>query len=214
MSKPVERRVFSGFKMEKRKVGEKETVMLKGLASPFGKESEDMGFREVIQKGAFARALGKTDTIALFNHDPNFVLGRKSSNTLALREIEEGLEADIEPPDTQLVRDMVLVPVERGDIKGMSIGFTVAKGGDMWEERKDGTVLRTIKEIDELFDVSVVTYPAYPDTTIAKRSMNEWLESSKKDQEGDKASSSESELAAKDRDRELQIKTNILKGVC
>jgi phage head maturation protease len=73
----------------------------------------------------------------------------------------------VTPPDTQLVRDMVLTPIERGDITQQSFGFTVKS--DEWKEIDGKTPIRTITEIGELFDVSPVTFPAYPDTAVALR---------------------------------------------
>jgi phage head maturation protease len=72
----------------------------------------------------------------------------------------------------QWVRDL-MVSIERGDIDQMSFGFRVAKGGDEWLYTDDA-VTRTITKVEELFDVSVVTYPAYPDTDVAVRSLTEW----------------------------------------
>ncbi|MCT7656157.1 HK97 family phage prohead protease [Oceanimonas sp. NS1] len=60
---------------------------------------------------------------ALFNHDPNFVLGRTRSGTLALSVDADGLRYEIDPPDTQTVRDLVLAPLARGDITGSSFAF-------------------------------------------------------------------------------------------
>jgi hypothetical protein len=69
----------------------------------------------------------------------------------------------------------VLSPIKRGDIREQSFGFIIAENGDTWdnldEKKKDKPVTRTITEVDELFDVSPVTFPAYPDTSVALRSM-------------------------------------------
>lgn len=172
MDGQVERRVYFGAALELRKKPDAGGNILAGIASPFGKESEDMGFREIMQRGAFKEALKDSDVIALFNHDPNFVLGRESANTLRVHEGKEGLMAEIDIPDTPLIRDLVVAPVERRDIQGMSIGFIVNK--DQVEEHDDGSFTRTILEVKRLIDVSVVTFPAYPDTTIAVRSINEF----------------------------------------
>ena len=145
-----------------------------GYAAVFDKLSELMwGIQEKIAPGAFKNALKKSDARALFNHDPNIVLGRKSAKTLTLKEDDKGLYMKVSPPDTAYVRDVVLTPIKRGDIKEQSFAFSVKK--DRWEEDHDKKlVTRTILEIAELYDVSPVTYPAYPDTTVAVRSMEEW----------------------------------------
>lgn len=140
-----------------------------GHAAVFNALSEEMfGFREQIAPGAFKKTLQEADVRALFNHDPNIVLGRNKSGTLGLAEDETGLAIDATPPDTQTVRDLVLEPMRRGDINQMSFGFRTIR--DQWEEdHANKTLTRTLLEV-RLFDVSVVTYPAYPQTDAAVRS--------------------------------------------
>ena len=132
-----------------------------------------MGFREKIAPGAFKKALKSSDARALFNHDPNIILGRQSAGTLKLKEDEKGLLSEVNPPDTQYIRDVVLAPMKRGDIKEMSFGFLV-KTEEWKEEKEKEFVTRTIIEVDRLFDISPVTFPAYPDTSVALRSLKEW----------------------------------------
>lgn len=137
--------------------------IFRGHAAVFDRESEDLGgFREVIARGAFRKALdANQDTVALFNHDPNYVLGRTTNNTLELREDPRGLHAYFQAPDTQYARDLREV-VKRGDVSQMSFAFTVAK--DDWQEREDGSIMRRVLEVDRLYDVSLVTTPAYTQT--------------------------------------------------
>ena len=143
-----------------------------GHGAVFNRQSEIiMGmFKEEIAPGAFDAVLGD-DVRALFNHDPNFVLGRTASGTLELSVDAEGLRYDINPPDTQSVRDLVLAPLARGDITGSSFAFRVAPDGDEWREEDDGMIVRTITRFSRLLDVSPVTYPAYPDAGAAARSL-------------------------------------------
>jgi HK97 family phage prohead protease len=137
--------------------------VFRGHAAVFDRESQDLGgFTEVIARGAFRKALdAKQDTVALFNHDPNYVLGRTTNNTLELREDPRGLHAHFMAPDTQYARDLREV-VRRGDVSQMSFAFTVAS--DDWQERSDGTILRRVLEVNRLHDVSLVTSPAYLQT--------------------------------------------------
>lgn len=138
-----------------------------GHAAMFNSLSGDLGgFREQIAPGAFAKSLKSDDIRALFNHDSNIVLGRNTAGTLRLKEDKNGLAIEIDPPDTQAARDL-MVSMQRGDINQMSFGFRTIT--DKWEKR-DGEWLRTLEEV-ELFDVSPVTYPAYAATDIAVRSM-------------------------------------------
>ena len=142
-----------------------------GHGAVFNKRSDMLGgwFVEEIAPGAFDDVLGD-DVRALFNHDPNFVLGRTLSGTLSLSVDSEGLRYEITPPDTQTVRDLVLAPIARRDITGSSFAFRIAQDGDDWREDENGLVVRTIHKFGRLLDVSPVTYPAYPDAGAAKRS--------------------------------------------
>ena len=140
-----------------------------GHAAMFNSLSGDLGgFREQIAPGAFRKSLESADVRALFNHDSNIVLGRNKAGTLRLKEDESGLAIEIDPPDTQAARDL-MVSMKRGDINQMSFGFVTRT--DKWEKR-DGEWIRTLREVD-LFDVSPVTYPAYASTDIALRSMQD-----------------------------------------
>lgn len=140
---------------------------IRGHAAVFDKLSEDLGgFREKINPGTFKGTIKKDDIRALFNHDPNYVLGRNKAGTLKLSEDELGLAIEIDPPDTQWARDLI-ESMNRGDINQMSFGFTVKDMGETW----DMTGKIPIRELSDvkLFDVSPVTYPAYPQTTVKVR---------------------------------------------
>ena len=153
-----------------------------GYGAVFGSRSEDLGgFTEIIEPGAFDDAM-EDDTRALFNHNDDIILGRRSSGTLELTLDDTGLRYEIDPPDSQLVRDMVLIPMQRGDISHSSFGFFLKKDGDTWEEDRNGKVTRTILKggIERLLDVSPVTFPAYPDTEVALRKLNLFTDKSSK----------------------------------
>lgn len=169
----IERRAFTadGFKVETREDGKPRLI---GHAAVFNSLSEDLGgFREQIAPGAFADAIAGDDVRALFNHDPNFILGRNRSKTLVLSEDARGLAIEVMLPDTQMVRDLVLAPIERGDVSQMSFGFSVRPGGQDWAKDDEGRVIRTLKKL-RLYDVSPVVYPAYPETDVAVRSFADW----------------------------------------
>lgn len=141
-----------------------EAARLVGHAAVFNRLSEELwGFREQIAPGAFAKTL-TADVRALWNHDPNHVLGRTTSKTLSLREDPIGLAIDIVMPDTQMARDLLVV-IDRGDVSQMSFAFRTIT--DSWHT-ENGQTIRTLKEV-ELFDVSPVTFPAYPDTDVGVR---------------------------------------------
>lgn len=154
---------------------EDEPVKIIGHAAVFDQWSEDLGgFREKIRPGAFRKSIGHDDIRCLWNHNSDYVLGRnKISKTLVLDEDERGLAIECTPPDTQYARDF-LMSIERGDVNQMSFGFYTIK--DEWEYVSDedwkagGLDERELIEC-ELFDVSPVTYPAYPQTDVALRTM-------------------------------------------
>jgi len=141
--------------------------LIVGYGAVFNSISEDLGgFREMIAPGAFDSVL-EDDVRALFNHDNNYVLGRTRSGTLKLSVDDIGLRYEAIPPATQIIQEMVVAPMKRGDIDQSSFGFIVAK--DDWNENLAGEVTRTIMKVERLFDVSPVTFPAYPDTNVAMR---------------------------------------------
>lgn len=161
---------------EIRSGGELRTVSpgkLAGYAAVFNSQSRDLGgFVERILPGAFQRSLTKPDNIrALLEHDPQRLLGRVGSRTLSLQEDSKGLHFELSLPDTSYGRDLGVL-VERGDISGCSFGFHVPKGGDHWEMRS-GQLMRDLVVVD-LQEITITGNPAYLDTTVAKRSMEEW----------------------------------------
>lgn len=142
---------------------------LRGYAAIFNAETVIAGlFRELVRPGAFAAAILRDDVRALWNHDPNYVLGRTKAGTLSLHEDEIGLRYDVTPPQTQWAQDLI-ESVARGDVSQSSFAFLVTK--DQWEPSAtpEGLPLRYIEEV-QLFDVSPVTYPAYDATSVAARS--------------------------------------------
>lgn len=171
MTKPqLERRVF-GLDRIGIVRAEGAAPKIAGHAAVFNTLTDIGGyFREKVAPGAFRDAIARDDVRALFNHNPDYVLGRNKAGTLRMSEDDVGLAVEIDPPDTQLARDL-LVSMERGDISQMSFGFMVRK--QMWEEDANGVVTRTLQEV-ELFDVSPVTYPAYPTTDVGVRSLDAW----------------------------------------
>ncbi len=171
MKTDIEKRMHLGDLKVERRDGEQPKI--RGYAAVFGNLSDDLGgFREQISAGAFADAISRDDVRALINHDPNLVLGRNRAGTLVMREDGNGLAVEITPPDTQAARDLVAL-MERGDVSQMSFAFTVSKEDQSWERSGSGPWIRTIRKVARLFDVSVVTYPAYPSTSAAMRALEQ-----------------------------------------
>lgn len=131
--------------------------------------------REILRRGAFRNALarGDLDVRALVNHDPNQVLGRSTSGTLKVWEDDDGLAVDIRPPDTSLGRDVATL-VAREDMSQMSFAFLpIDDSAEKTTIRESpGMTLVEIEVFDvgRLLDVSIVTFPAYRDTSIGLRS--------------------------------------------
>jgi hypothetical protein len=137
---------------------------LEGYAATFDTPATIGDFTETIAAGAFAASLARRgDILALVDHDPGRVLARTRSGTLTLGEDAKGLAFSIAVPDTQTGRD-VLALAERGDLGGMSFGFTVPKGGERWAGKT-----RELRAV-ELVEISVVSaWPAYSGTSINAR---------------------------------------------
>ncbi|MEE3731762.1 phage prohead protease, HK97 family [Mannheimia haemolytica] len=170
----IEKRSYAGeVRAENR---ENEPTHIIGYGSVFNSKSEVMwGFREIIMPGAFDDVL-EDDVRGLFNHDPNFILGRSKAGTLSLSVDETGLKYDIIAPDTPTIRDLVIAPLKRGDITQSSFAFRIAHNGDDWYENEDGVIIREIHKISRLYDVSPVTYPAYQEASSTARSLEAWKE--------------------------------------
>lgn len=152
--------------------GEKPRV-IEGYAVRFNEESQNLGFTEVIDRGAITQeVIDNSDIYCLSNHDPNKVLARsrygKGSLQLELR--EDGLFYSFEAPETEIGREC-LEHIKRGEMFSSSFAFIVSMedGSEKWE-KMDGVVKRTIYKIDRLFDVSCVYEPAYLTTTCDARS--------------------------------------------
>ena len=170
----LERRAFvTGLEIETREDGKRR---LRGHAAVFNQLSEDLGgFREQITPGAFVEAIEKDDVRLLINHD-GLPLARNRSGTLRLAEDARGLaiEADLDESDPDVQR--LLPKLARGDVSQMSFSFSVKPAGQDWANDDEGRTVRTLKKL-RLFDVSVVTYPAYPQTDIAVRELRAWEKS-------------------------------------
>lgn len=159
-AREIERRASAELRAEGgRRVG--------GYCALWGAWSEDLGgFRETIRRGAFDRALAeRVDVRALAEHDPRRVLGRTRSGTLRLSADTRGLAFDVELPRTTYADDLLAL-VARGDVAGASFGFVARR--DQWSKTADGGLRREVLDAD-LIEISVVSEPAYPQTSAATR---------------------------------------------
>lgn len=150
--------------------GEEGPPRIEGYAALFNVWSEDLGgFRELIEPGAFTKTIQEADVRGLQNHDPNKVLGRTKAGTLALNEDDRGLAFVLEPPNAGWARDL-LASMERGDVDQCSFGFETVR--DRWaiEDDQFEQVRRRLLEV-RLYDISIVTFPAYSETTAEVRAI-------------------------------------------
>lgn len=163
-----ERRFFStGIQM--RAGNEGEPTVYRGYGLKFNALSEDFGgWRERIAPGFLDNVLGN-DVRILRDHTPSLILGRTKAGTAKVGVDEIGGWYEFTDPGTSYSRDLA-ISIARGDVNQSSFAFSLGDGGDTWERQKDGTWLRTLLSAAELFDMSPVTYPAYPDTSIGERS--------------------------------------------
>jgi len=164
----MSKEIRSGEPVEIRAEGD--TISVSGYAAVFNSETIIGGsYREQIAPGAFADAIGRDDVMFLINHD-GLPMARTKSGTLNLAEDERGLymsaELDSSDPDVRAI-----VPkMKRGDLDKMSFAFSPEV--QSWDDSGD-MPLRTIRQAS-LYDVSIVTYPAYQDTDIGLRSLSEF----------------------------------------
>lgn len=173
-----ERRIVKLQRIELRAAADgKGLGILEGHAAVFNTDSPPMyGFTESVNPGTFSRAIKENDIRGLFNHNPDYVLGRNTADTMRLSEDADGLAFEIDLPDTSCARDLV-VSIGRRDITGCSFSFSTVK--DEWEYKDDGSVHRTLIDVN-LYDVGPVTFPAYPDTDVSLRSMEAILAEGKR----------------------------------
>ena len=150
-----------------------ESRMVEGYAVVFESESVDMGFHEVIHRGAITEdTIKESDVFARFNHDSNKILARcKNGNgSMELTVDEHGVLYRFEAPKTAL-GDELLEYLQRGDITASSFAFTVDptdKTAEKWSNR-NGELHRDIYKINRLYDVAPVFQPAYTATSCTKR---------------------------------------------
>lgn len=163
-----------------------ESRKVEGYAVVFNSESNDLGgFKEVIEPTALEGVVAISDVLCLLNHNEDkgvLARSKNGSGSLTLEVDDKGLRYSFEAPNTNL-GDELLEGIRRGDITTSSFAFRVGK--DRWDKKGDGTYLRTICSISELFDVSPVYRAAYDATSVCTdtRGMDEAKAKEKRDLE-------------------------------
>ncbi len=139
---------------------------IEGYFSVFGSIYELWpGATESIDPHAFDGALSD-DVRCLIDHETRLVLGRNSAGTLELKSDNKGLWGSVEINDADTDATNLYARVQRGDVSQCSFGFEILE--EETEYRDDGSIHWTIKKV-KLYEVSVVTFPAYADTEISAR---------------------------------------------
>ena len=162
---------YRNFNLELR--GEDESRHIEGYGSVFNSRSLDLGgFQEIIAPGAFDGVIERSDVKALLDHNAErgiLARSRNGKGSLSLELDERGLKYSFDAPHTNL-GDEVVEGLKRGDYSQSSFAFTVES--ESWTKEEDGSYLRTINKIGNLYDVSIVANPAYTDTSVALRSLD------------------------------------------
>ena len=151
-----------------------------GYAVRFESESVNMGFVEIIHRGAITEdTIKASDVFALLNHQENTVLARcnRGTGSLTLTVDDDGVFYEFEAPNTAN-GDELLEHIRRGEISQSSFAFSVANedGAEKWTKREDGIIVREINKIARLYDISPVYQPAYTETTCSKRALEKVTE--------------------------------------
>ncbi len=170
--KLLESRMVKGIEIREAKPGSGSVGTIVGYAATFNELSLDLGgFREKIAPGAFKASLARGDDVrALIDHNPERIIGRRTSGTLRIVEDDKGLAVEIDLPDTQAGRD-ILASIKRGDVSGQSFSFYTI--GQDWKRDPATNLWERTLLVADLVDVGPVTFPAYPTTSIAARSIAE-----------------------------------------
>lgn len=141
---------------------DQQTPKITGYAAVFNNTTEIWsGFFERVAPGAFSKTIQSDDVRALWNHNADYPLGRNKAGTLTLTEDGKGLRYSILAGERSYEKDLI-ANIKRGDVSQSSFGFNIVEQ-TLTRDNEKKTVTRTLNEV-KLFDVSPVTFPAYPQT--------------------------------------------------
>lgn len=185
----MEKRIFNiETNIERRDVDGVTKDVVVGYGSVYNSRSNNLGgFYEYIEEGAFTDELiQRSDVRALINHDASLILARSKNGvgTLKLNADKNGLRYEFDLPDLSYAKDLA-VNMANGNLSQSSFAFTVAE--DEWSTNDAGENIRTVKKIDNLYDISIVTYPAFnqaeADLVVAKRGLSVYKEKIEREKE-------------------------------
>lgn len=141
-------------------------MVIEGYAILFNSMSDDLGgFKEIVSPDALD-GVDVSDVKCLINHDFNYVIGRTQAETLELTVDEKGLYFKCHLPNTSYARD-IYENIKAGNVNQCSFFYTLPndESARTWSN-EDGEYVQTIHQIDQLIEVSIVTIPAYKDTSV------------------------------------------------
>lgn len=164
---------------------------VEGYAAVFNTWADLGWMKETIEPGAFTNVLLNSDVRALFNHDRNQILAREKANTLEVWEDTKGLKFKFDIPES---RNDILESIEKKNIDECSFAMRVKEQRWVWSDVRGGQDERYITEVSELIDISIVTFPAYNDTSVALRSKEEYRSKQDDNKENKEDSNNELEL--------------------
>jgi hypothetical protein len=189
---------YRGYMMEDVKI-DKENRVITGRAVVYNSMSNELRtmsgdkFREIIMPGALRESIDKNDVLAFKEHNPVYLLGRKSAGTLMLEDRADGLYVKIDVQKTSYGDD-TLVSAERGDLRGFSFGFNSPRSKNYV---RSGEKIREIQSLN-LREVSVVSSPAYSETTLSVMRNEDFVENLDKEQ-GEKVDAPAPEVRKEDK---------------
>jgi uncharacterized protein len=165
--------------------GESTVRSIAGYVVKFNQRSQLIWgeFYERVAQGAFSRSLQENTIKAFWNHRSDFVLGSTKNGTLRLHEDQIGLRFELDLPNNTWGND-AFESIQRGDVDGVSFGFYVRS--DTWQYLQEEDVYeRTLLDVN-LFEVSPTPFPAYPDSEVSQRSIEELGISTKEQRRSEK----------------------------
>jgi HK97 family phage prohead protease len=166
--------------MQQRAEDDETPKVIEGMAALYNTVTRIANyFDEEVMPGAFDDVM-QDDVRCLFNHNPNFVLARSNEGkgTLSLELTKEGLRYSYTTPNRSYAKDLEDA-IASGDVSGSSFSFRIKE--QKWIQREGDVELRQIIKFERLYDVAPVTFPAYPDATVGKRSLDSFKKENEKE---------------------------------
>ena len=159
------------FQLAELRAEDTDTRRVRGTAIVYGQDADLKVFHERVSPGALRSVLSSGKNMRLlFEHDRRGLLASTEAGSLKVHDTADGLSFEARVAETSVGND-VLTLVRGGELRGMSFGFRVAKGGQRFS-RENGKLTRTITEFSEVPEITITSAPAYSDTAVSHRSID------------------------------------------